>query len=168
MKADIRDETYGNITYTESFWTGSKSLYINGSRLKKVSKNTFSYCEGEEGGEKLFVVKGNYLTGIKLCVEGRLIPVLPCVKWYEIVLSVVSFALVMVWGNSVALCSILPVVGGAVGGGISGAFTVGNMLIIKRINNIWLKIVVSLGMCALCFIICMIIGFAIVGAFVWG
>ena len=42
---------------------------------------------------------------------------------FEIVLSILIFAFVMVWGNSAKLCAIFPIVGGAIGGGISGGGT---------------------------------------------
>lgn len=165
MQVVINDETYGTIVYNESAWTGRKSFSINGTPLTKTAKNVYSYTDGTE--QKSFTLQGNFLRGSKLLAGDKVIQLTPPVKWYEIAMSVVIFVLIIVWGNSVALCSIVPVVGGAIGGAISGVFMVFNLLIIKRIKNIWLKALVSIGMCAACFAVCMLIGFAIVGAVVW-
>ena len=109
-------------------------------------------------------MQGNYVKGSKLVVEGREIQVTQHVKWYEVAMSVAIFALVLVWGNTPALVSILPVVGGAIGGAISGLFMILNLIIIKQIKNIWLKAAISLGMCVAAFLICAGVGAAIVGA----
>ncbi len=130
MKIVINDEKYGEITYEESFWSGKKSLSVNGTPLAKVAKTQFNYVDGEE--KKAFIVQGNYLKGAKLIIDGRTTQLYPPVKWYEIVLSVIGFVLVLVWGNSVTLCEILPVVGGAIGGIISALFAICNLFIIKK------------------------------------
>ena len=85
-------------------------------------------------------------------------------KWYEIVLSVLPFALILICGNSAALVSIVPVVGGALGGLISGIIAVLNLLIVKGVKPIWLKILISIGMLAAAFLLCFLIGSMIVNA----
>lgn len=162
MRSVISDEKFGQIVYEESAWTGRKSIYVNGKPLSKITKNTYFLSDGEMKAN--FVVQGNYLKGSKLLIEGREIQVTPPVKWYEVALSVVIFALVLVWGNTPLALNVLPVVGGAIGGLISGVFMILNLFIIKQVKNIWLKIAISVGMCAVSFLICMGIGFAIVGA----
>ena len=162
MRSVISDEKFGQIVYEESAWTGRKSIYVNGKPLSKITKNTYFLSDGEMKAN--FVVQGNYLKGSKLLIEGREIQVTPPVKWYEVALSVFIFALVLVWGNTPLALYVLPVVGGAIGGLISGAFMILNLFIIKQVKNIGLKILISLGLCAVSFLICMGIGFAIVGA----
>ncbi len=162
MKVVIDDEKYGQIVYEESAWTGKKSICVNGVPLKKTAKNTYCLSEGDVCIN--FVVQGNYVKGSRLVVEGREIQVTQPVKWYEVAMSVAIFALVLVWGNMPALVSILPVVGGAIGGAISGLFMILNLIVIKQIKNIWLKAAISLGMCAAAFLICAGVGAAIVGA----
>ena len=85
-------------------------------------------------------------------------------KWYEIVLSVIPFALILVWGNSVSLCSIVPVVGGFIGGAVSALFSMFNVMLIKSIKNVWLKIAVTIGMTALTFLACYLIALAFLSA----
>ena len=162
MRSVISDEKFGQIVYEESAWTGRKSIYVNGKPLSKIAKNTYFLSDGEMRTN--FVVQGNYLKGSQLLIEGREIQVTPPVKWYEVALSVFIFALVLVWGNTPLALNVLPVVGGAIGGLISGAFMILNLFIIKQVKNIGLKILISLGLCAVSFLICMGIGFAIFGA----
>lgn len=78
--------------------------------------------------------------------------------------SVLPFALILIWGNSAALVSIVPVVGGALGGLISGIIAVLNLLIVKGVKPIWLKILISIGMLAAAFLLCFLIGSMIVNA----
>ena len=47
MKAVINNSKLGNITYEESFWTGSKSIIVNGKLLKKKDKDVYYVVDGE-------------------------------------------------------------------------------------------------------------------------
>ena len=79
---------------------------------------------------------------------------------------VLPFILIMVWGNSVALCSIIPVVGGAIGGAISGGMGVVSLSLMKRQSNLLVKVLVGIGMLIAIFVICAVLGFAIMDSLV--
>ena len=160
MKSVIQHSVYGEIVYEESFWTGKKKLSLNGANLPAVSKKEFLMPDGET--KTTVLVKGNFLFGTKLAIKNEVITVTPPIKWYELLLSVMIFALVLVWGNSVTLCSIIPIVGGAIGGGISGMMTVLNLLVMKSTKNIWLKLAVWLAFIVLTFFICFAVGAIII------
>ena len=159
MKTIVQHETYGTIEFEESFWTGKKNLTVNGERLNKTAKNLFQTANGET-----VTLTGSYLTGSKITLGGETIALTPTVKWYEILLSILPLLLVMVWGNSVALCQIVPVVGGAIGGAISALLSFLNLLIIKGVKPIFLKILISVVILGATFGICAGIGAAIVSA----
>lgn len=162
MKSIVHDEQYGEIVLEESFWTGKKQLTIGNIKPEKLSKNTFSFNDGEK-----FVsvtLKGNSMTGVKMIVGERTIQLTPPLKWYDIVLALPGFILILVWGNSVSLCSILPVVGGAIGGGLSAVLAFITFIAIKSTNKIWLKILIALAGAAVTFLICWGIGEALVAA----
>lgn len=159
MKNIVNSETHGKIEYEESFWTGKKKLSINDVPLQKVNKKTFV----TESGEQL-IIEGNYLKGSSVQIGSEKIQLTPAVKWYEVVLSVLPFILIMVWGNSLTLCLIVPVVGGAIGGAISAIFSFLNLFIIKDIKPIWLKILISIAMLGATFAICFLIGLAFLSA----
>ena len=118
MKKSMIHPVYREIVYEENIWTGKKSLTMGATALKKVGKNTFSMVRG--GVETKVVVKGSVLSGVTLQIQREEIQIVPKATWYDWVLSVLPFVLIMIWGNNVQLCSILPVVGGAIGGLIGG------------------------------------------------
>ncbi len=159
MKQVLENEKHGNIVYEESFWTGKKSITINDVPLTKKSKNEFETQDG-----KAIKVVGGFFQGACLNIDGESIRVTPKIKWYEIVLAVIPFVLIMIWGNSVALCKIVPVVGGAIGGFISALFSCCGLFLMKSSNKIWLKILIGLAAIAVTFLVCFGIGAAIVGA----
>ncbi len=64
MEKMIQHEKYGQIKYTESFWTGSAGVEINGVVLNKTGKKTFEYQDGET--QIPIQAKGNLLTGVKM------------------------------------------------------------------------------------------------------
>lgn len=149
MKYIAEDQTVGKIEYNESFWTGKKSLSINDVPLTKVEKNVFAY----ESGERV-TLSGNSMSGVKLEDKGMTVQIVPSVKWYEIVLSILPFLLIVIWGNSAYLRQIVPVVGGAIGGGVSAVLSGVNLFVVKNIKKVWLKILVSVGILAATFLVC--------------
>ena len=160
MKTVIMHERLGEIVYEESAWTGRKSLTINGQRLTKSGRNIYQI----PGGETV-TLKGSFLLGTKLTIGTETVNLTQSIKWYEYALSIIPFILVLVWGNSVALCSIVPVVGGAIGGAIGGAAVVLNLLLIKKVKNIAFKVLIAVGVTGLCFLVCYLIALAILAMF---
>ena len=99
-------------------------------------------------------IEGNYLAGSKLTIENQTIQLTPAIKWYELLLSVMIVAFVCIWGNVVALCNIIPILGGAVGGAISGLFAILNLVTMKVTSKVWLKFLIWLGFMAITFVCC--------------
>lgn len=159
MNKSIQDEKYGEIVYEESFWTGSKQLTVNGKPLQKIDKKTF-LMESKE----VVTVKGNSMIGVTLLVGAYQIKVIPTIKWYEVVLGILPLILVLVWGNTPALCAIVPVVGGAIGGAIGGALSFISIFTIKCAKPIWLKIIIGVAFLGATFGICCGIGYAILSS----
>lgn len=103
MKVTVNHPVHGEIVFEENFWTGKKKLSVNGKKLQKVGKKTFA---GE--GDKTFFLEGNFLTGNRLQAGNEEIVLTLALKWYEVVLSVLPFLLILIWGNSVALAALFP------------------------------------------------------------
>ena len=90
-----------------------------GAPMEKTGKKSF--VKQMDGSELRISVKGNFVSGVTMSINGtEEIQVVPKMKWYEIVFSLPIFMLIIIWGNSVPLCKIIPVMGGAIGGAISG------------------------------------------------
>lgn len=162
METIIQHETYGKIVYSESFWTGKKKLYINDVELKKVNRKAFEYNVGEETVS--VVLKGNTLTGMAVTIKEEKIQVVPKPEWYVILLSVLMFSFVMVWGNSVTLVKILPLIGGALGGGVSGIFAALNIISTRYTKNAWVKLVLGVVFFAATIVSCYVLARIVISA----
>lgn len=133
----------GTVYYMESFWTGKKQLYINGDFAEKISKNSYMYAG------KTLVLKGNYTFGLRIICDG--VEYSPSNKagsklsWYEYVLAVLPLVFILVWGNSVALNGIFPLIGGAVGGAYGGLIMGLQCVILRKIGNNALKVAASIA-----------------------
>lgn len=153
MKSVVQHEKYGNIIYEENFWTGKKTITIDGTRLEKASKTEFLYpmMDGTFTHVKL---KGNYLMGVKLDINGETVQVVEAPKWYELVMYILTFVLILVWGNSPELCAIVPVLGGALGGLISAAIILAGLGLSRKVKNGLVKFLISLGTLVVTFVAC--------------
>lgn len=152
MKFITQHETLGELCYEENILSGKRKVIINGQELLKCTKNTFFYTDNST-----ITVKGNMLTGVKFIINDETITVVSGLKWYEYVLSILPFLLVVIWGNSVALCKIVPIIGGAIGGLISGIHVAFNLYFMRKLNNLLYKILVSIAVLAICFGICYLV-----------
>ncbi len=140
MQEIIRHPICGEIVYSESFWTGKKTLTVNGVDAQPISKKEFLI-----NGEKA-VIKGNFYTGIDLCIGNETVALSPKPKWYEIVLAILPVLFLLTWGNSATLCAIFPVVGGAIGGVIGALFSLTSLLLMKSSKAPMIKILIGVGM----------------------
>ncbi|MBR2464915.1 MAG: hypothetical protein IKB41_05760 [Clostridia bacterium] len=160
MKTVIHHEIYGPITYSESDWTGKKEIWFGSTPLVKRGKSCFVW-KNHEGVETIVTVKGNLFSGRTLYIGAERVEVQPASKWYEIVCSFSILLFILVWGNSVTLCSILPLVGGAIGGAISGGASVLCLLGMKKFKNVGGKLLVWLAAFGATVLICFLLGLAI-------
>lgn len=151
MKLTVQHPQFEQIDYEENIWSGKKHLFVNGARLASIDKTTF-ILNGEE--KKFCYLKGSIATGIRLTIDQEVIELAPKTKWYEWVCTVALVCFVIVWGNSPALCAIVPIVGGAIGGAISGAMAMLNLMLMKKQDNIGIKLAIWLGMLLATFVLC--------------
>ncbi len=156
------NSTYGKVVYEESFWTGKKQIYIQGQALTKTGKNAFEY--NTEDGVKTVLVIGGAMQGAKLSIDGQAITLFQAPKWYEIALSALILAAVIVWSNSLALCSIFPIVGGALGGAVAGVMMFACIMLMRSCKSIPLKLAIWLGMLVGTFLICFLLALAFLSA----
>ena len=101
-------------------------------------------------------------TGICLKIGEETVEVEQKATWYETACSISVFVLIMVWGNSSYLCSIVPIVGGAIGGAVSGAMGFTNLLLMKACKNVALKLAVWAAMLIATLIVCFVLALAII------
>lgn len=138
MKTVVQDESYGRILYEENIWTGKKYISINAQPLSKLDKKTYRYTKSN--GETVdFKVKGNFFTGVALVAFNARIQVVRKTNWFEWLFFILTLCVAFVWGNSVTLCKIFPVAGGAIGGCLGVLCGMFPVFIAKLINNKWLQ-----------------------------
>ncbi|MGN1295802.1 MAG: hypothetical protein ACI4U5_05280 [Bacilli bacterium] len=165
MKKAFSHSKYGNITYSETFWLGKKSISVKGRQLNKIDKVTFSgKLNGPEAEDAYVTIKGNILKGVKLNIDNEEIEIYPKLKPYEIIMALIPFILILIWGNSYALCSLLPVVGGMIGGGISGLFSALMVVFLRKVDKLYLKIIICVVITLITFLICFLVGLGIVSS----
>ncbi|MBE6666573.1 MAG: hypothetical protein E7603_10265 [Ruminococcaceae bacterium] len=163
MTVTVSHEVYGQIVYNENIWNGKIEITVNGTKLTKIKRTKFIYDNGET---KIDVtVKGNALMGAKLIIGDETIPVGKAPAWYEIACSISIFVIVTAWGNNPILCSIFPIVGGGIGGGISGLMAVLNLHAMKSKKRIAVKLGIWLAMLIATFAI--LFALAIVFLILW-
>ena len=156
MKASVYHATYGEITYNENFFTGKKTLNVNGVEAKRERGDIYTLNNTEVR------LKGSFLSGVTLLISVDEIEIVERPKWYEYLICVLTFLFVAVWGNSPTLCSIVPIVGGALGGAIAGLCSVLSLVLMRRTKIVEFKILIGLGMFALTVLSCFFVAFAII------
>ena len=162
MKVTVENEKYGTIEYNENFWTGKKEIYVDGKLFLKKSKDKYVYQKDEK--ELVVRIKGNYLSGVNLNVIDTYVEIIPKTTAIEYILAILPLIFVIVWGNSPYLCSIFPVVGGAIGGGIAGLSGALGILFMKKTKSLIKKILVGLVAFAIAVLICFIVAVSILSA----
>ena len=139
MKEYVWHPAYGEIVYSESFWTGKKTLTLGGTAARSVSRKAFDH-----NGTKINV-KGSYYTGISLQIGNDTVTVTPKPKWYEIVLAILPLFFLLTWGNSAFLCAIFPIVGGAIGGGLGALSGLTSLFFMIKSKSPLVKVLIGVG-----------------------
>ncbi len=158
MEVKVQSMTFGEISMTENIWTGKRQVFINGTELIPVAKNSFQYQT--ENGVVSVTLKGNAFTGCKMMIGNEMIVMYNAPAWYEIALSVFIPVFVIIWGAVPSLVKIFPIVGGAIGGAISAVFGVVNLVMMKKTGNIGLKLLIFVGVFAATLVICWLLALA--------
>ena len=160
MKTVIHHPTYGEIVYDESFWTGKKTLMINGATCFAISKKEFLV------DDQKVLLSGNLYSGIRLSIDQETIEISPRPAWYEVVLAILPLLFLLTWGNSPALCAIFPVVGGAIGGAIGAVFSLCSLLLMKKSKSTATKLLIGIGMFALTLLVAFVLALLILSMMV--
>ena len=159
MQAIVNHPTLGKVVYEEGFWSGKRTISINGVQLTSQSKKIFHYVE--DGERKTVTVEGNYLHGMRLCIGDEEIEVVSAPKPLEIVCSVLIVMAILILGNATRFF-----VGGALGGAISGAMAITNLFLMKKGKTTGIKLLIWVGMLAATLLICFLLALIIVSLMV--
>lgn len=151
MKVTINNEQTKNKTlyYEEGFWTGKRTIVYDGVPLTKVKRNLYELRQGD--AVEQFVIKGNQLIGVTITMFGVEVEVARKLYWYEYVLAAIVFAPCVLFG--------------AVGGAVGGALGFFNLVVIRNVDKIWLKIIISVQFAAISLLLSYILAVMILHAF---
>ena len=154
MKEIIQHEKYGTIEFSEGTVLGNREIVINGQPLTKKSNKVFYLADNT-----MVKVEGNLFTGVKLNIDGEMVQITPAGKWYELAIYIAGFVLLMVWSNSIPLLTILPMIGGGIGGLLYAIPAVLGFSVSVKQKNPILKATITLCSVLLGLILCVIMGF---------
>ena len=161
MKEIIQHEKYGTIEFSEGNIIANRKITVNGQELEKKSNKLF-YLDNDTP----VTVTGSLFSGVKLEINGDKVQISNPGKWYEIAIYIIGFVILLVWSNSYALCSILPMIGGAIGGLLYAIpAVIGFAFSVKQKNPI-LKITITLCSVLLGLILCVIVGVLFVASMI--
>ena len=154
MKAIVNNEQTKNkeLYYEEGFWTGKRTITYNGILLKKIKMNLYEYDDGEKIEQ--FQIKGNQLFGVSISMFGNNVEVSRKLTWYEIVMAVLVFIPCILFG--------------AIGGAIGGALGFTNLTIIRQVEKVYLKIIISAQFLIAGFLLSYLIGYVVLKVFIFG
>ncbi len=145
----------------ENVFTGHISLSLDGKPLEKLNKKTFIVKQEEE--EFKIVYTGNRVSGTQLKIGDNFYPVWDKQPVYVWPLAVLPFLFVMIFSNIPALAKNgFPVVGGAIGGGISAVFCVLSFYTMTTTQKILWKILISIAYIVGTVLVCYLLGLAII------
>ena len=156
MQETIMHQVFGEIVYNENAFTGKKVLTVNGVEATAVSKKEF-LIDGKKA-----TLKGSFITGVELLIEDDVVVLSPKPRWYESLISILPFLFVIIWGNNVSLCAIVPVLGGALGGALGALGSMLSLLFIKKAKLIINKILIGLAVFVLTVLINAVLAFLII------
>ena len=138
MKIESFTQDGKYIVYEEGFWTGKKTITIDGVTLENESKKVFTYTTkildevyGEVVNIETYTLKGNILFGAELVGETN-ITVVPKLKVWEIILILLPILLVLS--------------GGAVGGFFGGFFAVLIACVFRKIKSAFVKVLAAIAL----------------------
>lgn len=111
MELSAKSASGVNLLYTESAWTGKRTLTVDGKPAIKLGKKKFA-TEDENGNRTEYDIVGSYLTGITVKSSTGEKTVLAKNAWYDWVFAALSLIGIPF---GVIFC-------GAIGGGLSALF----------------------------------------------
>ncbi|MBQ8292553.1 MAG: hypothetical protein IJX78_01950 [Bacilli bacterium] len=75
------------------------------------------------------------------------------IKWYEYLLASLIPILIIIWGNTIVLCELFPIVGAIYGIPISLVFLILVLVLFKKVKTVVGKVFLGLGMMASAFLV---------------
>ncbi len=153
MKETVQHEKYGTIEFTEGTIIANRTITVNGEALTKKSNKEFAFSNGTA-----VKVVGGAFSGIRLEINDDVVQITNPGKWYEIAIYIAGLVLLIIWSSSYALVSIIPMVGGAIGGLLYAIPAVLGFNFSVKQKNPTLKLIITLSSVVIGLLLCVIVG----------
>ena len=130
--------------YIEYFFSGRKRLFYKGIECFKGESGKYEYKDGDDIQE--IEVVGSLLNGVKVVKEDTETILIKSIRWYEYLLTFAYIGFVF-YGDNFVLSSLIAAVLGII-----------NLIVMRGIRQVWLKIVAALFVAGLTILIIMLAG----------
>ena len=158
MKKEFKTKEDELVVVNYNSFTGRFHITYHDKVAYKTGKNYYAVKEDEE--THVFHVYGNIFSGINVRLRDNIFVLTDSLPIYAYILGFIPFVMTMVLGNTSILSDYgLYYVGGALGGGISGAFSMLGITLAAFLNKHWLKILFLLLSIVVTFFVCLGIGY---------
>lgn len=129
-------------------WTGTIKVSYDGRMLPKVKRRVYQLQDGEKTG--LVTIKGNYFTGLQICIADIQVEVLCKLAWYEILMASLVLASAFVfsflagkYGRSAGYSVLVSSLIAGLCGGIGGALMSLDRIFLFKYEKLYIKIIIS-------------------------
>lgn len=126
-----------DILYIEYFWSGRKRFFYKDEECFKNEQGNYEYKKDDEILE--IKLNGNLLTGVKCIIKEEEIELVKPIQWYEYLISLFFFGLIF-YGDNVLVAGV-----------VASMLSIVNLIVIRAIKNVFLKIIVSIVIAGIAF-----------------
>lgn len=163
MIKNITVKDVGNVEFRESFWSGKKRIFIDGREAVRRDRNLFLW--EKDGVEHQIIITGTVFSGLCVVIDKLSYRLTEPLPWYSYVIVIGGALFCAIWMFTPALVELVPLVGGAIGGGIVGLFVAIQIYVARILQRWWTRVLVGLSLVAANYLSLMLIGFAFLGMF---
>ncbi len=148
MEIIVQNSSGNSFFVSENIWSGRISITVDGKLSRKIRRNHYQYAD--DANTFQIEKKGNSLLGMQLLVNGEEIEVVRKLNTLEIILSCLPLILVLI--------------GGFIGGALGVITAIINAFMMRKFNNVIIKIGASLVLDVVAFIIYLRIAVALLSS----
>ena len=120
----------GDYIYVEYFFSGRKRLFYKGQECFKGESGKYEYKQEDDIQE--IEIQGSLLNGVKAIKDNEETILVKSIRWYEYLLTFAYIGFVF-YGDNYVLSSLIAAILGII-----------NLIVMRGIKQIWLKVVASL------------------------
>ena len=163
MKKEFEIENLGKLVFNEDV-VGRFKVFLNDQEQTKISKKSFKLTTNNGNTEYLYI-SGSDFKGLFFLYNGTKYEITRALEWWVYALSIFTLLIPFVFGNVAVLVPYgIYIVGGFIGGAIGGLFFGLSVFFSSWAKKWYFRLIIIIVCVALTFLICNLVGTAIVNA----